>query len=128
MDLKGLCVPIKISLSLLSLLFIACSSHNKPRPYMLDENRTSSCQNEIEQTISTLIHAKNLQISKDIFSKTSLLNLTNRKNGALKPSPIFNDRRGRKTLLLYKQKNHLYLGLINEKKDILKSKALKECH
>jgi len=96
--------------------------------HTLDKNRTSSCQDEIERTISSLIHAKNLTISKDVFSQTSSLHLTNKKDGILTKSPIYNDLDGRKTLIMYKKSNALYIGLINEKKDILKSKQLKECH
>jgi len=129
MDLEGLCVPIKnLFLSLTFLLLSACSSNSEPKPYLLDEKRTSSCQNEIEQTISELIYAKNLKISEDVFSKESSLHLTNKKDGILKQSPIFNDLNGRKTLLLYKQNNDLYLGLIDEKKDISKTQKLKKCH
>jgi len=82
---------------------------------------------EIEETISSLIDAKNLTISKDVFSKTSSLHLTNQKNGILFPSPLLNDLRGRKTLLLYKSSNDIYIGLMNEEKSIIKSKKLTKC-
>jgi len=129
MDSKGLCVLIKILTLISSLvLFNACASNAEPQPYILNKSRTSSCQSEMEQTISELIYAQNLQISEDVFSKTSSLNLTNKKDGILNQSPIFNDMGGRKTLLLYQQENALYIGLINTKKDIVKSKKLQKCH
>lgn len=130
MDLKGLCVPIKnlFLFSTLTFLLSACTSNSEPQPYILDKSRTSSCQNEIQQSISKLIQAKNLKISEGVFSKESSLHLTNKKDSALSPSPIFNDLGGKKTLFLYKQNGDVYIGLVNEKKDILKTKKLKECH
>ena len=118
----------KITLLSLAFLVTACTSSSEPQPYILSKSRTSSCQNEIQQTVSELIQAQNLKISGDVFSKTSSLNVTNKRDGVLKQSPIFNDIGGRKTLHLYKQNNDLYIGLINKKKDILKAKKLKECH
>ena len=114
-------------LLLFSFLFSACNRGSTLQPYTLDEKRTSTCQDEIEKTISSLIHARNLSISKDVFSKTSSLHLTNKKDSILRKSPIYNDLRGRKTLMMYKENSNLYIGLINEKKEILKSKKLQQC-
>ena len=77
MDLKGLCVPIKNLFLFLMFLLSACASNSEPQPYLLNEKRTKSCQNEIQQNISELIYAKNLKISEDVFSKESSLHLTN---------------------------------------------------
>ena len=121
-------MPTKIfSLSLLVLILSSCGVKHSIEPYTLKEKRTDSCQMEIEETISSLINAKNLTISKDVFSKTSSLHLTNQKNGILFPSPLLNDLRGRKTLLLYKSSNDIYIGLMNEEKSIIKSKKLTKC-
>ncbi len=127
MDLKGLRVPIKILLLIFSLFFTACSLNSKVQPYTLDKERSDACKNELKQTISSLIDARNLSISEDIFSTTSLLYLNNQKNGILIKSPIINDLKGRKTLMLYKKDNKLYIGLINQKKEILKAKKLQKC-
>jgi len=99
----------------------------KPEPYRLSQERTGSCQKEIEKTIASLIHAQNLTISKDVFSATSSLYLTNQKDGILTKSPIYNDLGGRKTLLLYKENSTLFIGLLNKKKDIIKSQKLNGC-
>jgi len=112
---------------LLTLLLSACSSDTVPKPYILDKSRTSACQEEIEQTISILVHAQNLSISKDVFSQTSSLYLSNKKDAILTKSPIYNDLRGRKSLIMYKENNDIYIGLINKKEDIVKSQKLQEC-
>jgi len=121
-------VPTKLLTSLVSiLLFTACNSTVKLEPYRLPKERTGSCQEEIEKTIASLIHAQNLSISKDVFSETSSLYLTNQKDGILSKSPIYNDLRGRKTLLLYKKNHDLFIGLLNKKKDVVTSQKLNGC-
>jgi len=121
-------VPTKLLTSLASiLLFTACNGTVKPEPYRLPKERTGSCQEEIEKTIASLIHAQNLSVSKDVFSETSSLYLTNQKDGVLSKSPIYNDLRGRKTLLLYKENSTLYIGLLNKKKNIVTSQKLNGC-
>jgi len=121
-------VPTKLLTSFASiLLFTACNGTVKPEPYRLPKERTGSCQEEIEKTIASLIHAQNLSVSKDVFSETSSLYLTNQKDGILTKSPIYNDLRGRKTLLLYKENSALYIGLLNKKKNIVASKKLNGC-
>jgi len=119
-------VHIKNSFLLTLLLFSACSLNSKPTPYLL-QTRSSSCQEEIKQVVSTLVHAQNLTISEDVFSKDSSLYLTNKRDGALISSPIVNDLGGRKTLLLYKKNNSLHIGLLNRKKEIVESKKLLVC-
>jgi len=119
-------VLIKNSFLLTLLLFSACSSNSKPAPYLL-QTRSSACQEEIKQVVSTLVHAQNLTISEDVFSKESSLYLTNKRDGALIASPIFNDLGGRKTLLLYKKDNNLHIGLLNRKKEIVEGKRLLVC-
>jgi len=121
-------VPTKLLTSLISiLLFTACNGTVKPEPYRLPKERTGSCQEEIEKTIASLIHAQNLSISKDVFSKTSSLYVSNQKNSILRKSPIYNNLRGRKTLFLYEEKNALHIGLMNKEKDVVKSQRLHEC-
>ena len=116
---------------LTSLLFMfgltACSTTTQPHPYLLKASRTTACQEEIEKTIASLIHAQNLTISKDVFTKTSSLQLSNQKDGILTKSPIFNDVGGRKTLLLYKENSALFIGLLNKKKGLVTSQKLNGC-
>ena len=121
-------MPTKLLASLVFIFTLtACSSNAKSQAYLLNKSRTSSCQNEIEKTISSLIHAQNLSISKDVFSKTSSLYVSNQKNSILRKSPIYNNLRGRKTLFLYEEKNALHIGLMNKEKDVVKSQRLHEC-
>jgi len=121
-------VPTKLFTFLVSiLLFTACNGTVKPEPYLLSKERTDSCQGEIEKAIASLIHAQNLTVSKDVFSETSSLYLTNQKDGILTKSPIYNDLGGRKTLLLYKKNHTLYIGILNKKKDVVKSQKLNGC-
>jgi len=121
-------VPTKLLTSLVSiLLFTACNGTVKPEPYRLSKERTGSCQEEIEKTIASLIHAQNLTVSKDVFSETSSLYLTNQKDGILTKSPIYNDLRGRKALLLYRENRALYIGLLNKNKDVIKFQKLNGC-
>jgi len=121
-------VPTKLLISLLFMFGLtACSTTTQPQPYLLKASRTTACQEEIEKSIASLIHAQHLSVSKDVFSKTSSLHLTNQKDGILTKSPIFNDLRGRKTLLLYKENSTLFIGLLNKKKDVIKSQKLNGC-
>jgi len=107
-----------------------CSSKNEPSKIThmtINKERSPSCQKEIEETITDLVSAKKLKISKDIFSKDSYLRLTNQKRNILNNSPIFNDMGGRKTLLLYQQEDRLYIGLENRDKNITKNREIKYC-
>ena len=96
-------------------------------PHTLEKKRTASCQKEMERSISELINAKNLKVSKDIFSESSSLYLNNKKDGMLNKSPIFNDLGGRKHLILYKKGSNLFVALLNHKEEIIKEKQLKKC-
>ena len=121
-------MPTKLLTSLLFMFGLtACSTTTQPQPYLLKASRTTACQEEIEKSIASLIHAQHLSVSKDVFTKASSLHLTNQKDGILTKSPIFNDLRGRKTLLLYKENHALFIGLLNKKKDVVKSQKLNGC-
>jgi len=124
-------VPTKLSLLCSIFLLSACTGNASPEPYLLTKERTDSCQEEIEKTISALVNARNLTISKDVFSKSPSLILTNQKPSALGQSAIFNDLKGRKILKMYKKEDFLYIGLLskkdNKKEEILLSKPLRRC-
>ena len=122
-------MPIKSSSLVLSaFLFTACASDStKPQPFLLDKSRTGSCQSEIEKSISELVNAKNLTISKDVFSTTSSLHLTNRRDKTLSKSPFANDLMGSKTVQIYKEDEQLFIGLVGDEGEIVKSKKLEKC-
>ena len=121
-------MPIKYLLLSTALLMLSCSNHSiKPQPSLLNKHRTNACQEELEQTIATLIHAQHLQLSRDVFSKNASLFLTNQKRNAFGSSPIINDLHGRKELLLYTKKQSLYVGARDKEGNILQSKQLSSC-
>lgn len=109
------------------LLIIGCNANLKPVPHLLQEPRSQACQKEIEKTISALIHAKHLTLSQDIFSKTSFLHVTNKQNSLLTQSPLINDFRGRKGFKLYKKGDELYIGLLDENKEVINATKLNKC-
>ena len=109
-------------------LFTACAKDSKPQPSTLNKNRTSSCQEEIRATVSALIEAQNLTVSEDVFSQVSILELNNQRADIFGHREIINDQSGRKRLLLYREEGDLYIGLINQKEEVLKSKKLQKCH
>jgi len=112
----------------LSSIFTACAKDSKPQPSTVSKNRTSSCQEEIRATVSALIEAQNLTISEDVFSQVSTLEVNNQRADIFGHRAIVNDRNGRKRLLMYRENSSLYIGLINQKEEILKSKKLQYCH
>ena len=109
------------------IFFLSCSKPLSPQPYLLNQNRNASCQQELEESIGKLINAKHLKLSTDAFSKQSFVYLSNQKSDILGHSTIINDLNGRKRILLYKKNKHLYVGTSGEKDNILKSQALKNC-
>lgn len=123
-------MPTKNRLFLLGIMALfmgACSSSLKPEPSLLSKERTHGCQEELEKSIATLIHAQKIHLSTDVFSKNSSLYLTNQKMNIFGQSRIINDITGRKKILLYKNSNRLYIATVNNKEEILKSKELKSC-
>lgn len=113
--------------TIIILLTTACNSNLKPVPHLLQEQKSKACQQELEKSISSLIHAKHLTLSQDIFSKTSFLHVTNRQNTMLTQSPLINDFRGRRSFSLYKKGDDIYIGLLNDNKKVIKSRKLNEC-
>lgn len=104
---------------IVTLLFnIGCSTKESIETTTLNIQRTKSCQNEINRVIRELVNAQNLKISDTIFTKEPYLYLTNR---------VINDFGGRKTLLLYKKDNSLYIALLDFKKEIKKDTKLIHC-
>lgn len=130
MDLKELCVLTKKNLLLLSVTvtLAGCLSNSTPKPYLLKKGQNEACYQELEHVLSQLISAQHLSISKDIFSKNSSLYLTNRQNGILSPSPIYNDRSSSKHLKLYKNGERLLVTLLDKKDKVIKEEILHNCY
>jgi hypothetical protein len=111
-------------------LFFAngCSLKNSTiTPAKITTERTKICQNEIEESVRTLIEAQHLTLSADVFSSDSYLYLTNQKGRLLKPSPIYNYPNGRKKLMLFKKDEALYIGLLDKADKIVKENKLLHC-
>jgi len=104
-----------------------CSFKGSIVPVQIDVDRTQACQSELEETIRTLIGAKHLKLSADIFAGDSYLYLSNQRGTLLSPSPIYNYPNGRKKLMLYKREELFYIGLLDKDDKISKEKKLLHC-
>jgi len=104
-----------------------CALKSKAIPATISLDRTQGCQNELEETVGTLINAQHLTLSKDIFATDAYLYLTNQKGTLLKPSPIYNYPNGRKKLMLFKREESVYIALLDKDDKIDKEKKLLHC-
>ena len=89
----------------------------------------SKCSKNLKSSIATLTNLPDIKISKDLFTKSAYLVLSNHP----KFSYGMDDRLvgvhgSEKILMLYLKEGKCYVGLLDQKKNIVKSVVLDQCN
>ncbi len=86
------------------------------------------CHEDIEKGVKNLLGIDHIKLSKDIFSKSAYLVLSNHPRFMLnQDDPLVGAKGSQNLLFLYRKDNRCYLALLDQKKNIDTKVLLRQC-
>ncbi len=121
-------VFIRVVMVAMMGLFSACAFDSKTIFPAQLESFSPVCHEDIEKGVQKLLGISHIKLSKDVFSKSAYLVLSNHPRFMLNHNdPLVGAKGSQNLLFLYRQDNQCYLGLLDQKKNIDTKVLLRQC-
>ena len=112
------------------LIVTGCSMHSSTEKYhALLSSPSEECIRVLHQKIRKITDIEDLDLSKDLFSRSNLLVLSNHPRSPFRfNDPMTGVKGSEKLLRLYQKNDICYVALVDENGNVIKKETLYACH